>query len=58
MEKKWSKSTWRDYNIRQQPLYEDLMSLKKVEEKIEKLPPLIFAGEVRSLKDKLKKVAL
>ncbi|MAH88942.1 MAG: 3-deoxy-7-phosphoheptulonate synthase class II [Pelagibacterales bacterium] len=58
MEKKWSKNTWRDYRIRQQPFYEDSVNLKIVESKINKLPPLIFAGEVRSLKEKLKKVAM
>ena len=58
MKKKWSKNTWRDYTIKQQPLYEDSANLKLVEKKINKLPPLIFAGEVRSLKDKLKKVAM
>ena len=58
MEKKWSKNTWRDYVIRQQPIYEDSADLKVVENKINKLPPLIFAGEVRSLKEKLKKVAM
>ena len=57
MEKKWSKNTWRKYTIRQQPFYEDSANLKVVENKINKLPPLIFAGEVRSLKEKLKKVA-
>ncbi len=58
MDKNWNKDTWRKLNIRQQPIYEDQSSLKTVEEKIERLPPLVFAGEVRSLKEKLKKVAL
>ena len=58
MKKKWNKSSWRDFNIRQQPKYSDKKLLKVVEEKIQKLPPLVFAGEVRSLKEKLKKVAL
>ncbi len=58
MKKKWKKNSWRDFNISQQPTYADKKKLKLVEEKIEKLPPLVFAGEVRSLKEKLKKVAL
>ncbi len=55
MDKNWNKDTWRKLNIRQQPIYEDQSSLKTVEEKIERLPPLVFAGEVRSLKEKIKK---
>ena len=58
MEKKWNKNTWRNFNIRQQPKYENLTNLQEIEKKLEKLPPLIFAGEVRSLKDNLKKVAV
>ena len=57
MKKKWQKNSWRELSISQQPIYSDKGLLKLVEEKIEKLPPLVFAGEVRSLKDKLKKVA-
>ena len=56
MKKKWQKSSWRDLSISQQPIYSDKDLLKLVEGKIEKLPPLVFAGEVRSLKEKLKKV--
>ena len=58
MKKKWSKYTWRNYNISQQPFYENKSNLKLIEAKIEKLPPLIFAGEVRRLKANLKKVAI
>ncbi len=58
MKKNWSKNSWRNYNISQQPYYDDINGLKNIESKIGKLPPLIFAGEVRSLKEKLKKVAL
>ena len=58
MKKKWQKNSWRELSISQQPIYSDKDLLKLVEDKIEKLPPLVFAGEVRSLKEKLKKVAL
>jgi 3-deoxy-7-phosphoheptulonate synthase len=58
MKKKWQKNSWRELSISQQPVYSDKDLLKLVENKIEKLPPLVFAGEVRSLKEKLKKVAL
>ena len=58
MKKEWNKNSWRKFNIKQQPSYNDSNTLKLVEEKINKLPPLIFAGEVRSLKNKLEKVSL
>ena len=58
MKKKWQKNSWRELKISQQPIYSDKGLLKLIEDKIEKLPPLVFAGEVRSLKEKLKKVAL
>ena len=55
MNKNWSKNSWRKCNIRQQPIYDDAKEVVEVEEKIKKLPPLVFAGEVRSLKKKLQK---
>ena len=58
MKKEWNKNSWRKFNIKQQPSYNNSNTLKLVEDKINKLPPLIFAGEVRSLKNKLEKVSL
>ena len=58
MKKEWNKNSWRNFNIKQQPSYNNSNTLKLVEDKINKLPPLIFAGEVRSLKNKLEKVSL
>jgi len=52
----WNKSSWRNFNIKQQPTYPDLSELKKTEEEISKLPPLVFAGEVRKLKNEFAKV--
>ena len=54
--KSWNKSSWRNFNIKQQPTYPDLSELKKTEEEISKLPPLVFAGEVRKLKNEFAKV--
>lgn len=54
---KWNKDSWRDYNILQQPVYPDTSKLRECEDKLSKLPPLVFAGEVRNLKDELAKVA-
>lgn len=53
---KWNKDSWRDYNILQQPVYPDTSKLRECEDKLSKLPPLVFAGEVRNLKDELAKV--
>lgn len=53
---KWNKDSWRDYNILQQPAYPDITKLRECEDKLSKLPPLVFAGEVRNLKDELAKV--
>ncbi|ANE35811.1 2-dehydro-3-deoxyphosphoheptonate aldolase (DAHP synthetase, class II) [Campylobacter iguaniorum] len=56
--KAWSRDSWRDYNILQQPTYPDKNALKNSEEKLKSLPPLVFAGEVRNLKEELKDVTL
>ena len=53
----WNKKSWRKLPIRQQPKYNEIDKVINVEKKLEKFPPLVFAGEVRSLKNKLKKVA-
>ena len=52
----WEKGSWRDFPIKQQPQYQDLELLKKVEEELSSYPPLIFAGEARSLREKLAEV--
>lgn len=52
----WTRSSWRDLNILQQPVYPNLDELKSVENKLASLPPLVFAGEVRNLKKALKDV--
>jgi len=57
MEIKWKKNSWRNYPISQQPAYDDVGHVNKVEKQIEKLPPLVFADEVRNLKNKLAKVS-
>jgi len=46
----WNPSSWRDFPIKQQPNYTDKDHLKRVTQKLRELPPLVFAGEVRSLK--------
>ncbi len=54
---KWSRESWREFNIKQQPTYPDNKVLKDVEMELNKFPPLVFAGEVRKLKNELAKVA-
>lgn len=54
----WTRDSWRNFNIKQQPVYENLDKLKKSESELSKLPPIIFAGEVRNLKKELKKATL
>jgi len=53
---KWTPSSWRDFPIKQQPTYEDQEALKSVEAELGSYPPLIFAGEARTLKEQLAKV--
>jgi len=49
----WTPSSWRAFPIKQQPTYQDQDLLKKVESELSSYPPLIFAGEARTLKEKL-----
>lgn len=54
----WNKDSWRNYRILQQPQYPNLDELKSVETKLSSLPPLVFAGEVRNLKEELRNATL
>ncbi|MBQ7675411.1 MAG: 3-deoxy-7-phosphoheptulonate synthase class II [Campylobacter sp.] len=49
----WDINSWQNYNILQQPTYPNLEQLQGVKERLQKLPPLVFAGEVRNLKKEL-----
>jgi 3-deoxy-7-phosphoheptulonate synthase len=46
----WSRTSWRQKPIKQQPTYPDIEQLKAIEKELQKYPPLVFAGEVRNLK--------
>jgi len=52
----WTPSSWRNFPIKQQPTYEDQVKLKDVESQLSTYPPLIFAGEARTLREELAKV--
>ncbi|TLD85092.1 3-deoxy-7-phosphoheptulonate synthase class II [Helicobacter sp. MIT 11-5569] len=55
--KNWNLKSWRDKTALQQPTYKDLEALNKAQEQLSKLPPLVFAGEARTLKAHLAKVS-
>ena len=52
----WDKTNWREKPRVQMPVYNDTKELASVESSLEALPPLVFAGEVRSLKEHLSAV--
>ncbi len=53
--KDWSTSSWQKYPALQQPNWPDEEKYKQVLQTIAKLPPLVFAGEIRDLKSQLAK---
>jgi len=53
----WSTSSWRSHEASQQPQWPDELALSAVEEQLRALPPLVFAGEARSLTSALGAVA-
>jgi 3-deoxy-7-phosphoheptulonate synthase len=53
----WQPTSWRDLTAAQQPEWPDDGELRTVFEEISHLPPLVFAGEARSLKTMLGRVA-
>ncbi|MEM7526014.1 MAG: 3-deoxy-7-phosphoheptulonate synthase, partial [Pseudomonadota bacterium] len=40
----WSRSSWRDREALQMPVYTDKAALKSAEERLAAYPPLVFAG--------------
>ena len=55
--KKWNLNSWTKYPAKHLPAYQDKEELDLVLGKIKKYPPLVFAGESRSLKKSLAEVA-
>lgn len=49
----WSPDSWRSKPAKQLPAYDDRSALTAVEEEVRRMPPLVFAGEARSLKAQL-----
>jgi len=57
MAEKWSPESWRGKKIQQVPEYPDAAALAAAEETLRTYPPLVFAGEARSLKAQLAKAS-
>jgi len=53
----WQPNSWRSREIRQVPDYKDAAKLAQAEETLRRSPPLVFAGEARTLRDQLARVA-
>ncbi len=53
----WNPGSWRSFDVKQQPSWPDRPALEQVEKQLAALPPLVFAGEARALRDRLADVA-
>ena len=53
----WTPDSWRTKPIVQQPAYQDANQVNDVERQLSQMPPLVFAGEIRSLHRQLAQVA-
>lgn len=53
----WTPDSWRSKPIKQHPTYPDQAALNQVESTLSEYPPLVFAGEIRSLTRDLAQVA-
>ena len=57
MANKWRINSWKNYQVKHIPNYKDKLKLREVKSRLKKFPPLVFAGEVRSLKKLLAEVS-
>jgi 3-deoxy-7-phosphoheptulonate synthase len=57
MVKDWSPDSWRSFPVKQQPAWPDEADLDRALKQIAAFPPLVFAGEARSLQSGLAQVA-
>jgi 3-deoxy-7-phosphoheptulonate synthase len=53
----WSPSAWKDYEARHQPDWPDDEDLEHAVKLLAERPPLVFAGEARTLQSQLGQVA-
>ena len=56
MRNEWSPSSWRQFPAEQQPDWPDEEQVSIVLREISDLPPLVFAGEARTLREQLAEV--
>jgi 3-deoxy-7-phosphoheptulonate synthase len=57
MARDWTPDSWRRKPVAQMPDYPDQQALAEVEAKLNRYPPLVFAGEARRLREGLAEVA-
>lgn len=57
MKKDWNRGSWRSFPRVQMPDYPNVEDLNIVEKQLQKYPPLVFAGETRTLKKQLESVS-
>ena len=57
MPRNWTKTTWQSHEAAQQPQWPDTAALDQALKQIESYPPLVFAGEARTLMALLGQVA-
>ena len=57
MARDWQPSSWRGRPAQQMPAYPDGAALAEVERRLAGYPPLVFAGEARTLQERLAEVA-
>ncbi len=50
---KYNENQWRTLPAKQQPKWKNQAQVNKVEDKIQRLPPLVFSGEIEALRDKI-----
>ena len=58
MAQNWNPDSWKAFEARHLPVYEDAEALARAEATLAGYPPLVFAGEARALKSQLGEVAL
>ena len=56
MARDWQPSSWRSRPVQQMPAYPDAKALAEVEDRLASYPPLVFAGEARTLQAHLAEV--
>jgi 3-deoxy-7-phosphoheptulonate synthase len=54
---RWTPSTWKDHSAEQQPAWPDEVAVERALKQISSYPPLVFAGEARSLTAALARVS-